>query len=381
MQQDSVRAVPGTAVNPQAEALWLLPSAGIVLLVWIAASIAAELNGISALPLAACYAVDAMRGMLMTLVLVLGYEGMHAAFRRDPAPAQRLVAALSRNLRTPWLLAAALGPLVLLPVLCGAFGTLKVLLPHYLPFAYDHLFAELDRALFLGTDPWRVSHAIFGGTTATIMLDNIYTAWLPLLPLAIGSFALVAPRPERARFILAMILTWALLGVAGAWAGSSAGPIFLDLLGHPDAARYQILMRDLAAADAVDQPHGLTALRWRMVLWNAYVERNLSFAMGISAMPSMHNAITMLYALAAFRLNKWLGIAAAAYAATIFIGSIHLAWHYAVDGIVGGGAVILIWFGVDRYLKACGYDRLVAAAAPELSGPAAPANEAAMRSI
>ncbi len=379
MQRQPVSAVSGTAANPQAEALWLLPSTGIVLLVWIAASIAAELNGISALPLAARYAVDGIRGVLMTVVLVLGYEGVRAAFRRDTAPAQRLMTALSRNLRTPWLLAAALGPLVLLPVLCGAFGTLKVLLPHYLPFAHDHLFAELDRALFLGTDPWRVTHAIFGGTTATMVLDEIYTAWLALLPLAIGGFALVAPRSERARFIFAMILTWALLGVAGAWAGSSAGPIFLDLLGHPDAAHYQGLMRDLAAADAVDKPHGLNALRWRTVLWNAYVERDLSFAMGISAMPSMHNAITMLYALAAFRLNKWLGIAAAVYAVAIFIGSIHLGWHYAVDGIVASGAVILIWLGVDRYLKACGYDRLVAAA-PGLNGPAAPANEAAMRS-
>lgn len=372
MRRETASAMSGTAANPQAEALWLLPSAGIVLLVWIAASIAAELNGISALPLAARYAVDGIRGVLMTLVLVLGYEGVRAACRRDPAPAQRLIAALSRNLRTPWLLAATVGPLVLLSVLCGAFGTLKVLLPHYLPFAHDHLFAEIDRALFLGTDPWRVTHAVFGGTTATIVLDEIYTGWLALLPLAIGGFALVAPRTERARFILAMILTWALLGVASAWAGSSAGPIFLDLLGHPDAARYEGLMRNLAAADAANQPLGLDALRWRTVLWDAYVERNPSFGMGISAMPSMHNAITMLYALAAFRLSKWLGIAAAVYAAVIFIGSIHLAWHYALDGIVGGGAVILIWFGVDRYLKAYGYDRLVAAA-PGLNGPVAPA--------
>jgi hypothetical protein len=378
MRGGAESAVPGTAANPQAEALWLVPAAAIVLLVWIAASIAAELNGISALPLAARYGVVAMRGVLMTLVLVLGYELARAAWHREPAPAQRLIGALSRTLRTPWLFAAAFGPLVLLPVLCGAFGTLKVLLPHYLPFAHDHLFAELDRALFLGTDPWRVTHAIFGGTVATIVLDEIYTAWLALLPFAIGGFALVAPRTERARFILAMVLTWALLGVAGAWAGSSAGPIFLDLLGHPDAARYEGLMRGLAAADAASPPHGLNALRWRRVLWDAYVERNLSFGMGISAMPSMHNAITMLYALAAFRLNKWLGIAAAAYAVVIFIGSVHLAWHYAIDGIAGGGAVVLIWFGVDRYLKACGYDRLVAAA-PRLSRRADPATAAAMR--
>lgn len=365
--------------NPQAESLWLIPAAVIVLLLWIAAAIGAQRDGSSALPLALGYTLDALRGILLTIAALLGYACVRAIWRRDPRPARRLLGAAIRNLRTPWLFAGAIGPLVLFPLLLGAFGTLKVLLPLHVPFMYDTLFARIDRALFFGVDPWRISHALFGSPTATILLDRIYTGWLALVPLTTVGFALVARRKDRARFILAMVLTWALLGVAGAWAGSSAGPIFLDLLAHPEAGRFAGLMDHLRAADAQAGPSGLTALRWRAVLWQAYVDRDLSFGMGISAMPSMHNAITALYLFAAFRLGKWWGAAAAAYAAIIFLGSVHLAWHYMLDGIVSFGGVALIWLAVDRYLRWCGYDRLVAGA-PAIKTPAVPADAGAARS-
>jgi membrane-associated phospholipid phosphatase len=31
------------------------------------------------------------------------------------------------------------------------------------------------------------------------------------------------------------------------------------------------------------------------------------------------------------------------YAVTIYIGSIQLGWHYATDGIMGGGIALLFW--------------------------------------
>jgi hypothetical protein len=51
----------------------------------------------------------------------------------------------------------------------------------------------------------------------------------------------------------------------------------------------------------------------------------------------------VLFVLAAYRVNRRFGHAMSVYAILIFIGSIHLAWHYAVDGIVGGAAAVVVW--------------------------------------
>jgi membrane-associated phospholipid phosphatase len=73
---------------------------------------------------------------------------------------------------------------------------------------------------------------------------------------------------------------------------------------------------------------------------------------GISAMPSMHNAQAMLFAAAAWRVDRRFGLAMWVFAAIIFVGSIHLGWHYAVDGIVGAAAALLVWKACGSYIRA-----------------------------
>src|SRR4028118_2299777 len=69
----------------------------------------------------------------------------------------------------------------------------------------------------------------------------------------------------------------------------------------------------------------------------------LAIGGGISAMPSVHNVLAALFALAAFQLNRTAGIAVSIYAAVIWVGSIHLGWHYALDGLVAFGLTYGIW--------------------------------------
>jgi TRAP-type C4-dicarboxylate transport system permease small subunit len=61
-------------------------------------------------------------------------------------------------------------------------------------------------------------------------------------------------------------------------------------------------------------------------------------------MPSIHVASTLLYALAARRSSRTLALIATGYCLIILLGSIHLGWHYAVDGEVSLLAVPLIWW-------------------------------------
>lgn len=64
------------------------------------------------------------------------------------------------------------------------------------------------------------------------------------------------------------------------------------------------------------------------------------------AMPSMHVAIAVLLALFGWRLNRWAGAALTLFALLIMVGSVHLGWHYAVDGYVSAVVGIGIWYAV-----------------------------------
>lgn len=69
---------------------------------------------------------------------------------------------------------------------------------------------------------------------------------------------------------------------------------------------------------------------------------------GISAMPSLHVATAVLFALTAWRIHWVLGVLFWFYALVIQMGSVHLGWHYAVDGYVGATVALVIWWGVAR---------------------------------
>ena len=71
-------------------------------------------------------------------------------------------------------------------------------------------------------------------------------------------------------------------------------------------------------------------------------------------MPSMHVGLAFLFWLAMRETPAskfFLG-----FYVVIFVGSVHLAYHYAVDGIVSTGLVALLWWASGRIVKktSCG---------------------------
>jgi membrane-associated phospholipid phosphatase len=72
------------------------------------------------------------------------------------------------------------------------------------------------------------------------------------------------------------------------------------------------------------------------------------FFTGISAMPSMHVAATVLCAMVGWQLNRAVGLILALFAAIIQLGSVHLGWHYAVDGYLSALFTFLIWKWMGR---------------------------------
>jgi PAP2 superfamily len=219
------------------------------------------------------------------------------------------------------------------------FPVWKSQIPTFNPYNWDTAFAALDRTLHFGIQPWEALNALTGYGWITASLDKIYYLWFPAIFMALGAAALSAESRVSQRFLISFTLSWIIIGVALAIAFSSAGPIFLGrLTGIP--GEFAALTANLEAVDAV---HTLRTIQVRDQLWASYLGMDTGIVSGISAMPSMHNAICVLMFLAARHIHRVVAIAAGLFALVIFTGSVHLGWHYAIDGYASAILVPVIW--------------------------------------
>jgi hypothetical protein len=259
-----------------------------------------------------------------------------------------------------WLSLAA--PPLLFALLLTSFNSFKQRVLPQAGFGFDAPLAAIDRALFLGHDPWRITHGVFVSPWASWGLDLAYHAWFAPMAIGIMTCGFLPSHMDRLRYryLISYVLLWLICGSLLALAMPSAGPCY-----QPTAiggvAGFEPLMERLRAQHdwliAHGMQGGLAALRYQDTLLALFGGSELTVGGGISAMPSMHNGLAVLFAVAAFQIHRAAGLALAAYAALIWIGSIHLGWHYAVDGPVAALVTIAVWRMsaplADGLLKAC----------------------------
>ncbi|MEK6638393.1 MAG: phosphatase PAP2 family protein [Pseudomonadota bacterium] len=245
------------------------------------------------------------------------------------------------DIRAPWLIVSILMTGVTLPL----FELFK---QHVLPargFPLDPYVAALDRLLFAGNDAWRLTHALFGSVNGTLFFDRVYALWLPIM-FVFPMVAVMAARDTRvrARLLGCWVASWVLIAGLGAWIFGSAGPCYYIQLVGPDAG-FSALNDQLARLSSEAHTNGqvIAALDFQAMLLSEHLHTEFLPAGGISAMPSMHVAMAMLFALGSFQISRWLGWAMTGYAILIWIGSVHLGWHYAADGIAGAAMMALLW--------------------------------------
>jgi hypothetical protein len=243
------------------------------------------------------------------------------------------VIAKARSFVEPQLLVDKVLPILLVFSFLGAFTQMKALIPVVHPFSWDIRLSEADRLIF-GTDPWRLTHAVIS-PFATKIIDAIYLTWFPIFTTVIVYHSVFAAPDKKRRFFLTFYGTWIILGVFAATFFSSAGPCFLNLIGSAASQHYiGLCPTDAASQNVMDY------------LANTYVTGKLGLGTGISAMPSLHVAVAFMYFLVAQKLvTKALS---ACYALLIFIGSVHLGWHYAVDGLAGALGALAIYLMTRR---------------------------------
>ena len=301
--------------------------------------------------------------MLLSLVFMRVYHIVKYVKPEKPIPA--LIADLKQYLGSSARMANGIPMVIIMIIFMYVFVGVKADIPSLNPYSWDSYFSALDRTLHFGKQPWEWLQPVFGYPLATFAINVNYGAWFLVMWMIWVYFAFAdTPCPLRTQFFLSFFAVWILVGGVLAVVFSSAGPCYYERLGlTPDP--YAGLMAYLRE---VNQTLPIWAIPVQDFLWQGHIGK--SAADGISALPSMHNASALLFAVAGYQINRFVGHLLSAHAALIFIGSILLGWHYAVDSYMAWGLTLLIWFAMGpvsrwwhRGPMQADFDRMLAAAA------------------
>ncbi|WP_245525438.1 MULTISPECIES: phosphatase PAP2 family protein [unclassified Mesorhizobium] len=276
-------------------------------------------------------------------VFALGIFFHLALVKRDTEPLGTFLKSLGRFFGDAERTANSLNGLVASIAIISAVGVLKGAIAILSPFAWDKPLAHADRILHFGRAPDEWLWFIVQSPLALRMLNIAYNFWFVVLITTVFTACITREDTKlRHQFLMSFMLVWTLGGFFLAMGVSSAGPCFYERLGL--GSDFHPLMQALAAADRI---YPIWALSTQDMLWNGYTGAT-NGSIGISAFPSMHVAMAVLFSLYATRRSRLAGLLMWAFACTIMVSSVVLGWHYALDGYAGALLSITIW-------KACGY--------------------------
>ena len=301
--------------------------------------------------------LEMMPGMLV--IFVIGRCVAIVCIDRPDHPLTHVGRDLRDTVFTRRRLANALPVLAAMLLFSGTFTLIKASMPVLNDYSWDPAFEALDRWLHGGIAPWLLLQPWLGLPIVTHAINLAYATWFVVL-CAIWiwqAFSLRDPQ-LRLQFFWSLLTTWIVLGNVAATYLASGGPCYFGrMTGLADP--FEPLMAYLRAADA---SYPIWALSAQDALWRHHLARDVDLAVGISAMPSLHVAIATLAALLCWRTHRLLGAAMTVFAGAIMIGSVHLGWHYAIDGYAGALGALLIWWIVGHCLRRWGGGRDLAAA-------------------
>lgn len=276
----------------------------------------------------------------ISIVGILSLDAGWQIFRNRPASP---ISHLKTRYWSASIRERALGGLPMLAVcilLMPFFSKMKAAIPLFNEYTWDDTFIAWDRAIFFGYDAWEVMQPVLGFPIITAIVAVLYQTWLLLLYPGCLFFAFVAmDETVRRKFFLSYVLSWSLIGGAMATWMASVGPCFVGpMLGD---SRFDDQMVYLNAAN---EQYPIMVLPVQQMLLDWFDADSNGLGSGITAMPSMHVAIAFLFWIAMRRISRGAGLFFGSFFVITWVGSVHTAYHYAVDGLVSVVAVAAIWW-------------------------------------
>ena len=312
--------------------------------------------------LAFCLAIFAAYGIGISPLLILTNARLYAVAgfamavvdltwllwrNRPPSPTAFLIETWRKRAGDPAVL-ARLPLFAIAVVFMPFFSKMKSMIPLFNDFEWDPTFIAWDRTLFLGHDAWQVLQPVFGYPVVTAAMAGLYHGWMLLIYMG-TLFFLFHPSARLAvrQYFLGFILIWTVIGGALATALASVGPCFMGPIfgdGTFDA--------QMAYLRAANEQVPVLTIHVQDLLLTWYHEGNRGLGSGITAMPSMHVAMAFLFWLGIRKVSRAAGWVFFGFFVAIWLASVHLAYHYAADGLVSVIATAVLWKASGAILQA-----------------------------
>jgi hypothetical protein len=240
--------------------------------------------------------------------------------------------------------------LFLLVLFVPTFASIKQVIPLINNFCWDQNFMQLDFFLHFNRHPWVIFESVLNREYILRKIDSLYMLWFLILLFFILWMAWTSDRKLRFQFFISSLLIWIILGSLLGTIFSSAGPCYYSKVVEVGEAAnpYQPMLSKLFS---YHESKPLWAVHNQIGVWDAKTSNKWLPFGGISAMPSIHVAMAIIFMITGWRANKLLGVLLTLYALIIQIGSIVLAWHYAIDGYFSIISAILIWTVVGKLIE------------------------------
>lgn len=221
-----------------------------------------------------------------------------------------------------------------------SFTTIKIAIPVINDFKWDESMMLADYYIHFGNHPWEIINTTIKSPFATYTIDFIYSyMWNAIFFVTIIIVSAHQDNILRIKYFLTMFVSWIILGNILATIFSSAGPCYFNEFVHNQNPFSSL--RDYL--NTVNSEYPLASLQTQDLLLKSYKMGQPIYFAGISAFPSIHVSTMTLCALAFWSLNKLAGYIVWLITIITLVGSVHLGWHYAIDGYFSIMITFIIW--------------------------------------